>query len=393
MLNYVNRVQVGLASGADNGVTTLAGLGRGDMLVLDSEMTPIVAAPADNAGPRKSFYVALGTGNAAAPFILSAPIFGDNVVSALNQAARAADDQVTTVGPIAAAAADVDYQLIIAFKDRQRLIANRQTRIVCDYTAIASDTEYEVASALAGQAQFSAPYSDPYGIRIDVTGVTGTITVADNLATVTTDSKVVTFAVAAEHNTGTLIAVGDVLAFENISYKVTKVAGLVLTLDRAYQGTSGTVAAIDIDVIKSVTAAELTITGVESPYQNADIDVYEKPVFEVGGSASIGVVTDVAVADLGEGQYRQIKKMEFDVQGYLGNANLVQWPIDSFDYHSVEGVSYNTVQIISKDKHVGDLQGAMESPVGLTLAFSTTSAAQETDITAIIDPLIPGFSI
>lgn len=391
MLNYVNRVHVGLASGADNGVTTLAGLGRGDILVLDSEMTPIVAAPSDNAGPRKSFYVALGTGFPASPFILSAPIFGDQVTSANSKATRAAADQVTTVTVPVPAIGDV-AEVVIAFKDRLRLIANRQSRLVLTAEAASIDV-YDLASALAGQAQYSAPYSDPYGIRVDVTA-TGTTTVSDNTVTVTQGSKVITYDTAATHDTGTPIIVGDVIAFDDIDYKVVKVDTLVLTLDRAFQAASeAAFTAADIDIKKTITAASLTITGTDSPYNNPEIDVYEKPVFEVGSSQVGAVVADVTAADLGQGIARQVKKMEFDAQSYLGNSNLIQWPIPTFDYHAVEGTAYNVYQITSYDEHEGDLQNMMKSPVGLTIAFSNTSAAQENDISAILDPLIPGFSI
>lgn len=392
MLNYVNRVHVGLASGADNGVTTLAGLGRGDILVLDSEMTPIVAAPSDNAGPRKSFYVALGTGFPASPFILSAPIFGDQVTSANSKATRAAADQVTTVTVPVPAIGDV-AEVVIAFKDRLRLIANRQSRLVLTAEAASIDV-YDLASALAGQAQYSAPYSDPYGIRVDVTATGTTYGATDNNATVTQGSKIVTFATAAAHSAGTDIIVGDILAFDDIDYKVVDVNALVLTLDRAFQAASEAAFPLaDIDVKHTITAASLTVTGTDSPYNNPEIDVYEKPVFEVGSSQVGAVVADVTDADLGQGIDKQVKKMESDAQGYLGNSNRIQWPIPTFDYHTVDGTAYNVYQFTSYDEHEGDLQNMMKSPVGLTIAFSNTSAAQENDISAILDPLIPGFSI
>lgn len=387
MLNYVNRVQVGLAAGTDSNNDTLASLGRGDMLVLDSNMTPITTAPSDNLGPRQSFYVALGTGVANAPFILSSPIFGDSVKSYLGKPTRAAADQVSKVN-IVVPAADDQVKIVIALKDRQRIIANRQTRIVMASTADSANV-YDLASALAGQSQFSSPYQDPYGVRVDVTDVAGTVTVADNLAAVNKGSKIATFATAAEHNTGTEIAVGDILAFDDISYGVTAVNALAISLDRAFQGASGNVAAVNIDVIKTPTAASLTVTGVDSPFNNNDIDIYEKPSFEIGSDQDGAIVTNVTAVDLGQGIYEQVKAMEFAVQHNLGNSNLVQWPIPVFDFHAVEGIAYNVIQIASSDKHEGDLQGQMESPVGLTIAFSSSSNAQADNITVIIDALIP----
>lgn len=394
MLNFVNRVQVGLSSGADNGVTTLTGLGRGDLLVLDSEMTPIVAAPADNAGPRKSFYVAVGTGETKAPFIMSAPIFGDNVVSANYKATRVAADQVSAVSIITPAVGDV-ANIVIVFKDRQRLIANRQTRLVLTAEA-ATIIGYDLASDLAKQATFSSPYSDPYGVKVEVTTAgTDSVTEIGQTIAVTKGSDRITFSVAAEHGTNVLFAVGDYIDISGVTYAVAEVISTtVLKLDRLYTGDSdAALANTEVNERSTLTAVNIQVTGVASPYNNPEIDVYEKPVFEIGSDQVGAVVTNSVAMDLGQGIYEQVKAMEFAVQGYLGNSNLRQWPIPTFDYHAVSGTAYNVLHIMSKDKHEGDLQNMMESPVGLSLIFSNTSAAQENDITAILDPLIPGFSI
>jgi hypothetical protein len=384
MLNYVNRVIVGDSDGAVNTGATLATLTRGDILVLSEDMAVLSAGAS-----KQSFYVAVGTGFAESPFIMSAKI-NPNFAKTSIKDTRAAADQVATLAALDAPTAGDAYQVIIAFKDRQRLIANKQSRIVMDYTSITGDDEYSVASALAGQAQWSSPYADPYGVRVDVTGVTGTVTVADNTATVTKGSKVVTFATAATHDTGTAIAVGDVLAFDNISYKVVSVASLVITLDRAFQAASeAAFTAADIDVIKAVTAAGMTVTGIASPKNNSAIDIYEKPVFEVGGTANIGTVAATTAMDLGQGIARQIKEAEFAAQGYLGVSNLRDWPADSLDYHAVDGVAYDQINIVSQDEHEGDLQNQMKSPVGLTLAFADAgSNAQRDAVDAIIEDVL-----
>ena len=380
MLNYVNRVIVGNPTGIANTGSSLATIVRGDILVLSEDMAVLTGTPGV-----QPFYLAVGTGFAESPFIMSSKI-NPAFAKTTAKADRVAADQVTTLAALAAPSAGDAYQVIIAFKDRQRLIANKQSRIVMDYTAIAGDDEYDVASALAGQAQFSSPYSDPYGVRVDVTGVTGTVTVADNTATVTKGSKIVTFATAATHDTGTAIAVGDVIAFDNISYKVTAVNALVITLDRAFQAASeAAFTAADIDIIKAVTAAGLTITGVDSPYNNSAIDIYEKPSFEVGGSVSVGTITATTAVDLGQGLARQVKQMEFAAQGYLGVSNLRQWPADSVDFHAVDGKLYDAVSIISQDEHEGDLQNQMKSPVGIDLFFSTDAATQRDAVTAILE--------
>ena len=399
MLNYVNRVIVGESAGADNGVTTLAGLGRGDILVLDSEMTPIVAAPSDNAGPRKSFYVAVGTGFTASPFILSSPIFGDQVTSANSLATRAAADQVSYVGYAATgtdtlatpAIGDV-AEVVVAFKDRQRLIANRQTRLVLNAAATTVDP-FDWAEDLAAQSAFSAPYADPYGVKVEVvSNGTPTYLILTEDVTVTNGSTAISFAADPSWSAG------DLVVIRGITYSIVSADATDGVLSRAYTGVSET---IDVSVdttatgtLATVTLYGLKISGLASPFNNPEIDIYEKPVFELGISDSLATVATYTTAmDLGQGIYEQVKKMEFDAQSYLGNSNLRQWPIPSFDFHAVSGVAYNVYQFTSYDEHEGDLQNMMKSPVGLTIAFSSTASSQEDDISAILDPLIPGFSI
>jgi len=387
MLNYVNRVIVGKASGGANTGATLATITKGDIIVLSEDM----AVLSDGAA-KQPIYVAVGTGIAKNPFIMSSLIHPVDSMVVKNKATRAAADQVTfvgwngTTGDIGAVVDKTVYEVILAFKDRQRIIANRQTRLVLNAAAEGTD-KYDLCAQLERQARFSSPHSDPYGVRVDILAV-GTTTVSDNTVRVTQNSPSITYATAATHNVGTAIIVGDVIAFDNIDYKVTKVAALELTLDRPFAAASeAAFTAADIDIKKTITAAGLKITGLASPYNNADIDVYEKVDFEVGVSESFAsAAVDYSVAsDLGQGVYEQVKQMEFDVQGYLGNTNLVQWPIHSFDYHAVAGTAYDIINITSQDYHEGDLQKQMSSPVGLTLAFSATASTQRDAVDAIIE--------
>ena len=279
MLNYVNRVIVGKASGAVNTGATLATITRGDIIVLGEDMTVLADAAAE-----QPIYVAVGTGVRVGDFILSHKIYpGANLV-VNNQATVAAAEQVSSFASIDVPTVGDSYQAILAFKDRQRLITNRQTRLVLD--AIATTTNpYDVCAALEQQSRFSSPYSDPYGIVVDITA-TGTIPgVTDNNADVVQGSNTVTFATAATHSVGTAIAVGDILAFDDIDYKVTAVNALVLSLDRPFRGATGTVLAANIDVKQTITAAGLTFTAVAPPFNNSAVDIYEKVEFELGGSA------------------------------------------------------------------------------------------------------------
>jgi len=387
MLNYVNRVIVGKSTGGANTGATLATITRGDILILSEDMAVLA-----NGAAKQPTYVAVGTGVTDNPFILSSLIHPIDSMKVNQKTTRAAANQVTyvgwngTVGDIGAVVDEAVYEVILAFKDRQRLIANRQTRMVLNAAADGTD-KYDLCAQLEKQSRFDSPYSDPYGVQVDILAV-GTTTVSDNTVRVTKNSRSITYATAATHNVGTAIIVGDVIAFDNIDYKVTAVDALELTLDRPFKAASeAAFTAADIDIKKSITAAGLKITGLASPFNNPDVDIYEKVVFEVGVSASFASApVDYSVAaDLGQGIYEQVKKMEFDVQGYLGNTNLRDWPIHSFDYHAVSGTAYDVVNINSFDQHEGDLQSQMNSPVGLTLAFSATAATQRNAVLTILE--------
>lgn len=379
MLNYVNRVIVGKAAGTANTGATLAAITRGDIIVLGEDMTVL----ADGAS-EQPIYLAVGTGVAVGDFILSHKIYpGVNLV-VNNVATVASAEQVSSFASIDVPTIGDKYQVILAFKDRQRLIANRQTRLVLDAIAATADP-YDVNALLEKQSRFSSPHSDPYGVVVDITA-TGTTTVSDNIVTLVNGSLSGTFTTAATHDTGTAVIVGDVIAFDDIDYKVAAINALVITLDRPFRGASGAVAAANVDIKKTITASGITFTAVAPPFNNAAVDIYEKVAFELGGSANMGSATYTTASELGQGVYEQVKAFEFASQGMLGNSNLRDWPIHAFDYHAVSGTTYDVINITSKDLHEGDLQGQIASPVGLTIAFSTSgSSAQRDDVDAILE--------
>ena len=378
MLNYVNRVIVGKSTGGANTGATLAAITRGDILVLGEDLTVL----ADGAS-EQPIYFAVGTGFTESPFILSSLIYPGANLKANHKTSVAAAEQVSSFASVDVPTVGEVFQCILAFKDRQRLIANRQSRLVLDATAVTTDP-YDLCALLERQARFSSPYQSPYGVAVDIVA-TGTTTVSDNIATCVQGSNSVTMTTAATHNTGTAMIVGDVIAFDDIDYKITAVNSLVLTIDRPFRASSGAVAAANVDIKKTMTASGLTFTGISAPFNNPAVDIYEKTSFELGGTANMGDVTNTTAVQLGQGVYEQVKAAEFAAQGYLGNTNLVQWPIPTFDYHAVSGTAYTAHSIISADIHEGDLQDQMASPVGVTLYFSTTADTQRDAVSAIYE--------
>ena len=369
MLNYVNRVIVGDSDGLVNTGDALSNITRGDILILDENMTVLTGTPA-----KQSFYVAVGTGFAESPFILSSKINPDKVTSSADKGYVAGADQVSTIG-IATPAIGDSVNVVIAFKDRLRLIANKQTRMVL--SAIAETTDpYDLASDLAKQAKFSSPYSDPYGVQVDVlaTGTPTYLTLTEDV-TVTKGSTSISYAA----DPG--FSAGDIISIRGIAYKLVSSDASEGVLDRAYTGASETIdvsaEATAVGSLASITAVDLQVSGLTPPFQNPEIDLYEKVQFTLGSDQDGQVETVVTAATLGNGTYEQVKRMEYDVQGYLGNTNLRQWPIPSFDYHAVAGTGYDVIQIQAFDEHEGDLQGQMKSPVGVTIAFATGSAQRD----------------
>lgn len=134
MLNYVTRVLVGKASGAVNSGSVPNSLAKGDIIMVDgitgAAITTAVAAAAATS-------VRFINGGRNGSPIASSLIERANITKVTKQVYAAAVAQTETYASLTMVAGK-EYKFVIVFKDDQRLIANRQTRVIITHTTPAT---------------------------------------------------------------------------------------------------------------------------------------------------------------------------------------------------------------------------------------------------------------
>ena len=169
----------------------------------------------------------------------------------------------------------------------------------------------------------------------------------DNAVTVANGGEVVAVATAVTYNTGTALAVGDFLRFDAIGggapgpadgiYKVIKIDGLNVTLDRPVEMVSGVYGATDVQVIPAADAAAaehvgVRCTGVDRAKFKAGVFNYEKIRFELQlqdfGST---IITSVSTASEGNGHFKEVQELEWFFKG-IGSTRYAPWSSSS-DFH------------------------------------------------------------
>jgi hypothetical protein len=111
------------------------------------------------------------------------------------------------------------------------------------YAASSADTEATVIKGLAISAMKNLYYGMPVPV-VKVERVSnGTLQQITNNMAVVKDSQTITFTSNTYYGGSTALVAGDVLNLAGVSYIVTAVASLVVTIDIPYQGASGTLTA------------------------------------------------------------------------------------------------------------------------------------------------------
>lgn len=304
MLNYVNRVLVGKSSGATTTGTGVSNLVQGDLLLIDSQ-TGATLSTAALAAASTSARIVNGGRNGSP--ILSSPIDRSTIVKYTKQVYLAASPASETYTGLTMAAGK-EYKLVVVFKDDQRLIANRQTRVVISHIFPAT------GSTLAAEL----------------------IKLRDKVN-------------AAKQAKGLLVA---------------SISGTDLVLTGQAIPTRG------IDDYQYVNFTSTFVNVTDDTYVNANT-----------------IVAPVA----GNGLPVQVRDAERKALGYLGFTDLRDFrtnkdvPFNTSD--TVTGGGYDIYHIIHFDKHTGDLQHTMSSPLQTTVAIATGSA-QATAFEALMEAFV-----
>lgn len=379
--NNVNRVLIG--DGANVGaITSIAGIQKGDLFLL-SESGTVIATNAAAAALPKHEKVTIACGISSGVAILSSPIQGNTVSKYEGQSYVAPSELVvalgwdgTTSGSGISITAGTEYRLRVLIKDAHRFNGQRSSLGDVNYVAPTGGT---VSEALAKIAELydQTDYSENYlKDKVKLERISnGTFQAADNDVTVVKGSKVITFATAAEYNTGTAFAVGDVIRLGGTGatvpvYVIEEVDGLNITLDVTYKGDSATIAAANAGNIDTPTEWGFKLSGIAQEALLDGYDEYEWVNFDavfseaedraVESASAFKVLTAI---NPGQGYWKQVRDREEAAKGYFGDTSKRRFHDKRIVSLVSEGQAYDSVVITHADVHSGDFQDTYRAPL------------------------------
>lgn len=196
--------------------------------------------------------------------------------------------------------------------------------------------------------------------------------------------------------------VGDTLGTDSPVYVVTEVNGLVITLNYAYQGESGTVTcATGTDDVSALWAANpnagIKITGLKQKYDVNRWRQYDKVRFNalLENFGFDTPVTNIAAFD-GLGVYEQVANDEYISWGDEGQIFVDQVPPQFREQDAVVGGEYSPL-VVGWVNHLPSLIGAGENKGAAILYMEGYAGgnAQATELAQTLDAwaLLKGFPI
>jgi len=267
-------------------------------------------------------------------------IKAEDLISYRGILTAAAAEQITFVGYTGAASSirvinDNVYKMKINFTEIGRTGQGRQDHIDVMYHSAAAATATEVTFGLMTNLRGSL---DAQPVPVITAGVRNSFAVTaanalDNNATVVLGSKYITVGTNSQYNTGTELAVGDLVRVgtvgggtaltSNVYYVEELVSGTVFKVDRPITEASGTylTANDDIEVIPVASIANygISLTGVAQTWVLGKRP-WSKIQFTVGledfGATELSYNT---AASLGQGLENQLKDLEYFCKGNKGN--------------------------------------------------------------------------
>jgi hypothetical protein len=354
------KVFVGDASGV---ATSVAGMVPGDLLLLDAADYSILKANTANLTTKDVIIAACVSKNGVNTPVFSTPIKKSNIkyiTTAQDNESTVAEKQSTVVIDATKLDAGVTYTLGVQIKEDLRMgTYNKNTEILASHVCppLAASTVAEVGSTLA--RGFSAnPLSSagsPYQIVSVVREAAGgtAMTALPASAIVTRGSREVSCAAHA-------LVPGDIVNLGGNVYLVdgSRSANL-FTLDTAYQGASGTLAAGTTSGANAAGKMNSTqlgnvrfrFTGVTQTQKNR-YDQYRMVDFEVitpkGNDEGIFTITDVASTPIYPiGSFRQIRDLEEKAHtNIMPVINYREFPFEVFPVNATPGTFYCMLTVV-----------------------------------------------
>jgi len=240
------------------------------------------------------------------------------------------------------------------FKTNFFQFSDKLVESIVGLKVITSDTIFTIADKLTKFAiQDVQKYVNiPYKVERLINGTKTAVTAATSgtsrsifvvasgttapTAAVSNGSSAVTFTTAANISSVNFV-VGDYIELSGIAYKITALGttgstSYTITIDTAYQGTTGTIAAANIKFWNTAdyTATGIKFTGLPQTKFAPNIYRYEVSKFVTTATnfSTTSVVNAAQVPTEGSGVYEQIAEEEFFFQLFEGmhDANLIQVP-------------------------------------------------------------------
>ena len=369
--NYVNRVCIG--DGSNSGATTLPGIQKGDLIVLDEKGNVISTNAAAAALPKfERIVIAAGIGPGMA--ILSSPIQGNTVSAYEGKDYVAPAEQVTFLGYNGTAGTgliinpDTEYRLRICIEDDGRTNGQRQTLSDYNYVGGATADAKDAAAVIAcyyAQKDYGVNYM---GDKVKLERVTDGAAPAGT-ASVVKGSKAVTFSGAV---TGT---VGDEVEIDGATYLIGKVISATeVELDVPYVGETDAAAPAAGDKT-GVTEWGFKLTSIPqeallSRTANEPWDQYEWILFkgyfneaDDRSFESAAINTEAVKVNPGNGYWKQVAEREEAAKGYLGDTSKRRFHDTRIDSVVQVDVEYDSVVITHADIHRGDFQDTYNAPL------------------------------
>jgi len=370
----------------------------GEIVVLDENDTPLVAGTTFPTSRFIRIVQRSGATASTSQLVQSAQLDGNNIISFRGLSYAAPQEQIThvgyngTSGAIDASGTD-DFVLRITMKHDKDMWSQQANARIFRFSPTSTSVDSDVADYFAqkmAEDQFLATEVTVERLNSNAgaasTGASGTITFTKGSKTLTTSGVTP----ATDYPVGAYIRFGT--AVTDGVYKVSAVSNSAqtITLDQAYQGASGTLAAASHEFITAAlaTAADwgLEITGVAQTFE-----VLKFPYLVVKFDLTIsgfGSTTVVKTQEslVGSGVGSQISTIEQFAIGFEGVIDRFGPYAPAGRADAVVGSNYDLITIEYFNKFDTQIvSGAKPAKAVLHLAI-IDGAAQTTNVLAQLNP-------
>lgn len=375
----------------DSSATTY--LADGEVVVLKGDYSALT--PGSTVADSDSITIVQRSGATAstANLIRSPKITGANVTVYKGVNFIPAQEQVAYIG-YNGSAGSIDtinsnnYQIRVTFKHDKELWSEQNNINFHEFVSDSSTTQSEVAAGFAKQYAQIYPASNA-DIKVERVS-DGTFTALGGSSTLVV-SKGSTLAVASSSShglvAGSIVRIGGTLSTVP-EYIVASVSGVNITLDSAYQGTSGTIANANAGVMTAITAWGIKITGVALPF-SIPFFSYLKVMFDLTiSNFGATTITDAQTASKGNGVYEEVASAEYialGYEGFLANRNAV--PATPLPHtNATASTNYDVISISGFDNSdMSPISGAKPAKFQV-LIFMVDGASQTIDLLSQLNP-------